>query len=135
MKDNKALIKCKENFFTKFRKKFSFFFNKSKAVKSEEIGLTNEHKEKVNTDKKSITENIYSNEKSLNSTTLNSDFNVLSNLVNKKASIDDIDLETEKRLIKLCTKKSKELDEKLDDLDNQIINMNIALNTMKNGSM
>lgn len=135
MKKNKALIECKENFFTKFRIKISLFFNKLKADTSEQINIVNQHEVEINTDKKSVTENIYCNEKIMNNATLNSDFNLLKNLVNKKISIDDIDLETEKRLIKLCTKKSKELDEKLNDLDNQIIKMNIDLNTIKKASM
>lgn len=135
MKNNRALIECKGNFFTKLRKRFSFFFNKHKASKSRENNLTNENEVKYGTDEEGITEYIYDNEKSINSTILNSDFNVLSNLVNKKNSIDEIDIETEKRLIKLCARKSKELDEKLDKLDNEIIEMNIALNTIKKISM
>lgn len=120
MKNNKELTECKEKFHTKFRRKISFIFNKTKDCKIEEINSVNQKEVKVGAD-----------EIGMNNTNLNSDFEILSNFVNKRASIDEIDLETEKRLIKLCTMKSKKLEKKLDDLDNQIINMNIALNTMK----
>lgn len=124
MENEKSLVEAKMGIFSRIRQAVFNFFRK---FKKDKISDTIDQKicEDINEENIEITE-----EKTKDVETIN-DFDILKDVVNGKIQINDLDIETEKRLIELCDNRLRQIKEKIREKDLEIANLERNLNELK----
>ena len=113
MEKNKSLVKSGESFISKICHRIKYYFAKNKKDSDD---IVSDQK-----GPKSSKQVGYSQ----------ADFDILRDILNKKAKIGDLDLEVKKRLIKLCKERFASLEKEIDKYDNKLIEKENKLRELK----
>lgn len=105
MENEKSLVKAEKGIFSRVRQAILNFFRRF-----------NKNKTELQT---------------VETTTDIQDFDILKDIVNGKIQIKDVDIETEKRLIKLCDNRLKQMNEKVREKDIEIAKIEKLLQDLK----
>lgn len=101
MKEEKSLIKFRDSVFSNLIKKIKSFFTRFR-----------EGQDKINNNETIIKA----------SNTLN-DFNVLEGIIKENIKIEDVDINTKKRLITICNQRLERINEKIEDENLEILKL------------
>ena len=122
MENEKSLVKAQKSIFSRVRQAILNFFHRFNKNKTELQIVETTFQEKMDISQ------IESNKRD---TTAIQDFDILKDIVNGKIQIKDLDIDTEKRLIKLCDNRLKQMNEKIREKDIEIANIEKLLNDLK----
>ena len=122
MENEKSLVKSEKSIFSRVRQAILNFFYRFNKNKTESQIVENTFQEKID---------ISQIEKSKIGTSSIQDFDILKDIVNGKVQIKDLDIATEKRLIKLCDNRLRQMNEKIREKDIEIANIEKLLNDLK----
>ena len=122
MENEKSLVKAQKSIFSRVRQAILNFFRRFNKNKTELQIVETTFQEKMDISQ------IESNKRD---TTAIQDFDILKDIVNGKIQIKDLDIDTEKRLIKLCDNRLKQMNEKIREKDIEIANIEKLLNDLK----